>query len=181
MKQRKSYILYTGLPVAALLLLFALHATAQDIRIVPLAVTVENDSLRLRLQIDLRSVEVNSLTALVFTPQLHSKQQTVSLPAIIVTGKRRYRYEQRRQGLSPVRYPSAPPPFRIIREGEKNNDKQVDYHVSLPYASWMQHASLLLRQEIKDCCDLQLLAVDTLTRRLAAELNHTIKEEDGQQ
>ena len=163
----KSYIYIVSLSVPALL--FAVGAAAQDIRIIPRKVTVEDDSLRLRMLFDLRGVEVNSLTALTFTPQLSYKQQTVSLPAVVVTGKRRYRYEQREQGLASGCYTTLLPPFRIIREGEKNSDKQVDYLVSLPYASWMQQASLLLRQEIKDCCDLRLLAVDTLTRRLAVD------------
>lgn len=164
MKTSKSYIYIFRLSVAAVI--FTVQAAAQDIRIVPQAITVENDSLRLNMLFDLRGVEVNSLTALTFTPQLSYRQQTVSLPAVVVTGKRRYRYEQREQGLASGRHTTSPPPFRIIREGEKNNGKQIDYRATLPYAAWMQHASLLLRQEIKDCCDLRLLAVDTLTRRL---------------
>ncbi len=153
---------------ATALWLAASPANAQDIRIVPRTITVENDSLRLSMQFDLGSVQVNSLTALIFTPQLSNGQQIVELPAVVITGKQRYRYERREQGLSAAPY-TTPPPFRIIREGEKGNNKNIDYRVALPYASWMQQASLLLRQEIKDCCDLQLLALDTLTKQLAVK------------
>ena len=35
-----------------------------------------------------------------------------------------------------------------------------------PYAAWMQQSSLLLRQDLKDCCDTQTLGIDTLRYRL---------------
>lgn len=52
-------------------------------------------------------------------------------------------------------------------DNHKTVSKNINYRISIPYASWMQSARLLLRQEVKDCCDLQLLGVDTLVQRIA--------------
>lgn len=138
---------------------------AEGIRIRPVAIGVSGDSLRLTLDMNLEGVHVDSYTAVEFTPMLASKKQSVSLPPVIVTGNLRFRFERRERALQSGRRTYADP-YLILLEGRENDSHRVKYRVSLPYASWMQGAMLLLKQEIKDCCDLQLLGVDTLTRHL---------------
>lgn len=154
------------LSIIALLLILLLPETmtGQGIRITPRRITVHNDSLHIVLAMDLNSVQVRSLAALTFTPVLAGKEHTLPLPAVVVTGKKRRRFELREQALSEN---SRPAPYRTIRNNRNRGSKEIDYHISIPYASWMVHASLLLRQEMKDCCDLQLLGIDTLTRNIA--------------
>ena len=55
---------------AVCLVLFALPAGAQHIRVVPQQVSVRNDSLQLLLDMDLEAVNVSASTAVIFTPQL---------------------------------------------------------------------------------------------------------------
>ncbi|WP_288208208.1 DUF3868 domain-containing protein [uncultured Parabacteroides sp.] len=147
--------------ILTLLLLLPDKAGGQEFRIIPQEISVHNDSLHLILSMDLNNIKTGSLTALTFTPVLADKTHRLPLPPVVVSGAKRYRYDQREQTLSGK---DAPAPYRILRG---NKPKPVDYTVSIPYASWMAHASLLLQQEIKDCCDLRLLGTDTLTGNLA--------------
>ena len=143
-------------------------AAAEGVRITPQSFGVKNDSLHIHLEMDLNSVHVNSLTAVLFTPELKASQgnpSRVTLPPVIVTGGKRYRYERRERALaSSDKRPETP--FLVLLDKGRTGSKTVAYRVSVPYAAWMQQATLLLRQEIKDCCDLQLLGVDTLTKRI---------------
>lgn len=146
--------------IIMLLLLLPGKTEGQAIHIIPQKISVHDDSVHIVLSIDLNSVKPGSLTALTFTPILTDKTHQLPLPPVVISGAKRNRYDQREQALSGK---AAPAPYRILRE---NSPKQVEYTVSIPYASWMAHASLLLQQEIKDCCDLRLLGTDTLTSNL---------------
>lgn len=141
-------------------------ALADGIRITPGAITVKNDSLHLQLEMDLNAVRVNSLTAIYFTPLLQGGHEQISLPPVVVTGSKRFHFERRERALA-VGKPQQAIPFRVLPDNRKTGSKIVRYQVSVPYASWMGTSSLLLRQDIKDCCDLQLLGIDTLTRDIA--------------
>ena len=142
---------------------------AEGIRIVPQSVTVKNDSLHLWLEMDLNSVHVNSLAAVIFTPELAGKKgssQKITLPSVVITGSKRFRFERRERALA-TSAENREIPYLILLDNNRTGSKNVRYRISIPYTSWMQQASLLLRQEIKDCCDLQLLGVDTLKRNLS--------------
>ena len=72
---------------AVCLVLFALPAGAQHIRVVPQQVSVRNDSLQLLLDMDLEAVNVSASTAVIFTPQLLGPfKQLLSLPPVIIGG-----------------------------------------------------------------------------------------------
>lgn len=145
-----------------MLVLFLPYQTyGQGIRIIPQDISIHDDSLRLVLSMDLNGVRTGKLTALTFTPVLADKAHRLLLAPVVVSGTKRNRYEQRERALSKS---PAPAPYCVIRG---HMSKQVNYKVSIPYASWMAHATLLLKQEIKDCCDLRLLGTDTLTGNLA--------------
>ncbi|WP_305257694.1 DUF3868 domain-containing protein [Parabacteroides goldsteinii] len=76
---------------------------AEGIRIVPQSVTVKNDSLHLWLEMDLNSVHVNSLAAVIFTPELAGKKgssQKITLPSVVITGGKRFRFERRERALA---------------------------------------------------------------------------------
>ena len=143
-------------------------AMLQGIRISPQEISVRNDSLQLFLEMDLNDVHVNNLTSVSFTLVLQAvkKQDTlVELPPVIISGSKRFRFERRERALASGEV--APTPYLVLIDNHKTVSKNIKYRISIPYASWMQHARLLLRQEVKDCCDLQLLGVDTLKRNLS--------------
>lgn len=154
--------------VASCTFLFAGTVVAEGVRIVPKSFAIKNDSLHIWLDMDLNSVHVNSQTAVIFTPELKGKKgntHLVPLPPVIITGSKRYRYERRERALA-IGKETPASPFLVLLENSRTGSKTVSYKVTIPYTSWMQQASLLLRQELKDCCDLQLLGVDTLTRQI---------------
>lgn len=143
-------------------------ATALAIRISPQQFSVRNDSLHLSLDIDLNDVHVGSLTAVSFTLVLQAAKREgveVELPPVIITGSKRFRFERRERALASCNAAAAP--YLVLIDNDKNVSKNINYRISVPYASWMQNARLLLRQEVKDCCDLQLLGVDTLEQQIA--------------
>ncbi|WP_455638914.1 DUF3868 domain-containing protein [Parabacteroides sp.] len=150
------------------LCLFPSPLAAEGIQIIPRSITVHNDSLHMSLEMDLNAVHVNTITAVSFTPLLQGEKGEVEFPSVVITGSKRYRFERRERALAVGKEPQ-PVPYLVLLDTRKTGSKTVRYKVSVPYASWMGHATLLLRQEIKDCCDLQLLGVDTLTHDIAVK------------
>ena len=140
--------------------------SARGIRVVPKAMYVKNDSLRLQIQMDLNEVRTGNGTAVIFTPVIRGKgRQALALPPVIVSGTRRARQDRREAALS--RKAGALAPYATLREDRREAPKTVDYQIAVPYASWMRDAALLLRQESKECCGPELLAIDTLSQSLA--------------
>lgn len=154
------YVLITGI--------IFFPATLQAIRISPQELSVRNDSLQMVFEMDLNDVHVNSLTSVSFTLILQALQKqdaAVELPPVIITGSKRFRFERRERALASGEI--AATPYLVLVDSHRTVSKNINYRISVPYASWMQNARLLLRQELKDCCDLQLLGVDTLVQRIA--------------
>lgn len=130
-------------------------------------VQVSNDSLHLNLEMDLRDVTVNSYTAILFTPVLASGTGRKELPPVIVSGRKRYRFDRRQWVLSSTEEKPFPAPYLILTNKNSPTSHRVNYHIALPYTTWMARAALLMKQEVKDCCDLQLLGTDTVSHDLS--------------
>lgn len=128
---------------------------------------VSNDSLHLSLEMDLRDITVNSYTAILFTPVLASSTGRKELPPVIVSGRKRYRFDRRQWVLSSAEEKPFPAPYLILTNKNRPTSRRVNYHISLPYTTWMTSAALLMKQEVKDCCDLQLLGTDTVSHNLS--------------
>lgn len=167
---KKFYSIYNLTTLCVVCVFGCVQATsAEGVRIRPRSVEVRSDSLHLHLTMDLNDVHVNTMTAVTFTPVLRGKKgngEEVLLPPVIVTGSKREGFERRENALATDK-PHPVIPYLILTDNRKTGSRNIPYRVSIPYASWMRTASLLLRQEIKDCCDLRLMGVDTLTRNLA--------------
>ena len=158
MKQVLLYNIYVY--IVYLFLLPAGCMKAQGIRIVPQRISVKNDSLHVQLRMDLNEVRVGRSRAFIFTPQLLGEgKQQLSLPAVVICGSIRDRQDRREAALSLCKECTVS--YLRIRDS-RNISKNITYHISIPYASWMQHAMLLLKQESRECCGNELLAVDTL-------------------
>ena len=155
----------------ALLLFFStLHAWGQEARVSLTDAQVTGDSLFLSLKMDLSSIRLNSRTCLHFTPILaNSRGGRVELPPVLVSGRRRYRFDRREWALGDDSKVRRVQPYLIQPCKRHSAPRPVSYHVGVPYSVWMGDAALLLRQEVKDCCDLQLLGVDTISGRLFSE------------
>lgn len=152
------------------------------IRIVPQTISVSNDSLHIRLEMDLNEVRVGSSTAILFTPLIQgAKVQEQILPSVVISGKKRARQDRREHFLSPGKEKTSS--YLVICEGRHAPSKTITYQVAVPYIGWMQHATLLLKQESRECCGFKLLAVDTLKHDLLLAYRSAapeIKEQQSQ-
>lgn len=138
-----------------------------QVSFIPQKLEIRNDSVYLHLEMNLEGVTVNSYTAVLFTPILAGPVNRQELPPVIVSGKKRFRFDRRQWILASENEKPFPTPHLILTPKKKEDVRQVQYHISLPYATWMTQAALLMKQEVKDCCDLQLLGIDTVSRNLS--------------
>lgn len=162
------YAFHLRYPYLALMLLFsALHARGQEARFILTDAEVAGDSLYLGLKLDFLSIRLNSRTCLHFTPILaNARGGRLELPPVLLSGRRRYRFDRREWALNADGRKHRAEPYLIQLYKRHSAPRPVSYHIGVPYSVWMGDAALLLRQEVKDCCDLQLLGVDTISVRL---------------
>lgn len=162
------YAFHLRYPYLALMLLFsALHARGQEARFILTDAEVAGDSLYLGLKLDFSSIRLNSRTCLHFTPILaNARGGRLELPPVLLSGRRRYRFDRREWALNANGGKHRAEPYLIQLYKRHSAPRPVSYHIGVPYSVWMGDAALLLRQEVKDCCDLQLLGVDTISVRL---------------
>ncbi len=162
------YAFHLRYPYLALMLLFStLHARGQEARFILTDAEVAGDSLYLGLELDFSSIRLNSRTCLHFTPILaNARGGRLELPPVLLSGRRRYRFDRREWALNVNDGKHRAEPYLIQLYKRHSVPRPVSYHIGVPYSVWMGDAALLLRQEVKDCCDLQLLGVDTISMRL---------------
>lgn len=166
---------HTHLYPAAIILLFALllSAPAQadllGVRVSNTYIRREADSLHLEMTLHLNALKVSPGVAYTFTPVLRSRERLAPLPPVVVSGKRRARFDRREQRL--LASASAPAPFCLLTGDAIGRNSGLVYIQTIAYQPWMEGASLVLMQESKDCCTLELLGIDVLLPSLA--LNST--------
>lgn len=156
------------------LLFFLLFCTcaslpAQRVKVVSTSMKVADDSLHLYLEMDMNSIRPDRSTAVTLTPLLVCPSRWVDLPPVVISGARRFRFDRRSFALQESGGMRQVTPHLVLVNNRKLAFSDVRYHVSVPYASWMQGSDLLLRYEMKDCCDRRLLGIDTLRRHIYIE------------
>lgn len=161
MVMRRKYTIFL-LITSILILVDITSMFAQEaIRFIPRSLTVSDDSVRIDLAINAKGITVPTEQALTLTPSLCLGKKRVSLPPVVFSGSRRARFDQREETVNPDR--NRPVPYHVWVCGWRRNDYMLRYLVSIPYASWMEHAELRLKQVSRDCCTEQVLADDVLT------------------
>ena len=133
----------------------------EAIRFIPRSLTVSDDSVHIDLAIRAKGISVPTSRSLILTPSLRCGKKRVALPPVVFSGSRRARFDRREEAVDPDR--NRPVPYHVWVCGRRRNDYTLRYLVSLPYASWMEHASLCLTQTGRDCCTEWVLADDVLT------------------
>ena len=133
----------------------------EAIRFIPRSLTVSDDSVRIDLTIRAKGISMPTSESLILTPSLRCGKKRVALPPVVFSGSRRARFDRREETVNPDR--NRPVPYHVWVCGRRRNDYTLRYMVSLPYASWMEHASLCLTQTGRDCCTEWPLADDVLT------------------
>ena len=126
-------------------------------------VFTQGDSLHIELLLNLSDAKAGNAEAYLFTPVLRGAGRLQELPAVVVSGRRRARADHRQQALQPS--PSYLPPYRTLYT--RNRKDSIIYKVSVAYSPWMEHASLVLMRERRDCCRMKMLGVEPVITDLA--------------
>lgn len=118
----------------------------------------ENDRLSVNFDIVLDDAQISRNDMLTFIPVLRSNTSADSLeldPAVVM-GSTRAKVVERQQKLGE---PSAMPSKVFSSLIRKNNTKQrLNYIASVPYAQWMQDASLAVRNRVSGCANCGYMA-----------------------
>lgn len=123
------------------------------------------DSLCIALLLDLGGTKAGGAEAYLYTPVLRSEGRLLELPAVVVSGRRRARADHRQQALQPVAG-YVPPYCTLYARSRKDS---IAYRVAVAYSPWMEHASLVLMREQRDCCRMKILGVEPLMADLGLE------------
>lgn len=128
----------------------------------------EDDSVSLRLHFVFDDIRVPSSRSLILEPQLQGGDgHRLALPVVMVSGRRRARYDDRARTVDPATDLPGGDCFSRLVHPKKGKRYEIPYTVRVPYTSWMRHAGLRLRQISRDCCRGQVLADDLLAADLA--------------
>ena len=143
--------------------LLAAEAWAGGTLILGSHVFTQGDSLHVELLLDLGDTRAGNAEAYRFTPVLRSAGRLQELPAVVVSGRRRARADHRQQALQPS--PGYIPPYCTLYA--RNRKDSIAYRVAVAYSPWMEHASLVLMREQRDCCRMKILGVEPLIADLS--------------
>lgn len=146
-----------------------LHATPSYWSIVPgasveivlLNSSVQNDSVTLHWKILVTDLRVRSTDSHVLVPILMDAHNSLSLPRIVISGRKRASYDTRERTLDPFQRR----PYSISVYHRRRPVEPIYYSVTFPYATWMEHCSLDLRQLRESAWQSKLLISDRLCRR----------------
>lgn len=127
----------------------------------------DDDSISIRLRVVLNDIRVSSSHSLILEPRLTSEDHTLPLPAVVVSGRRRARYDNRAIAVAPSTAIVGSNYYHRIVAPKKGSRHEIDYITRLPYTSWMRNAGLSLRQISRNCCQGHVLADELLTNDLA--------------
>lgn len=105
------------------------------------------------MTLDLKGLNVDGNRAVLLTPRIANGQDSLDLPSVGVYGRRRY-YFYVRNGESMLSGPDE----QSFKASEKPDE--IAYHDLVPYAAWMDGATLSLHRSDYGCCH-SLLAEQT--------------------
>lgn len=125
----------------------ATQAANGKIRVEKVQVAKEGDNLEVRMRLTLDSLEMESNRFIQFTPVVAYENNTATLTPIVIAGRRQYiMYRRVREKEF---HKSGQEPMVILR---KNGTSQsMEYRYSVPYAEWMEVATLKLAEDLCGC------------------------------
>lgn len=106
-----------------------------------LAVSRADSVLFVAMDVDVSGLEVKTNREVILTPSLRKGADSLALPSLLIAGRNRY-YHHLRNGLQDET-------MTLYRHGE---DSVIEYRTVVPYASWMNTATLVAMNETCGCC-----------------------------
>lgn len=140
-------------------------AGAQKAQVRRLSAQVENDTLHLSFWLNFEGCRTSKSLSYTYTPVLRGKGYLRQLPAVVLTGGRRYRFDRREAYLTNDSAFFLQPYARLVGRKARRADS-LFYDYRLPYKASLDQVALVLMSESKDCCRLNLLGIDQVAANL---------------
>lgn len=133
-----------------LFVLLSLNTFAGEVKVTKPTLTLENDTLTLDFDFNVKEVAVNSTQSYAFTPVLFAGKKYQSLPPVVVTGKNKFKMRHKDRRIA--KKGNYKTPYVVVKGRSANRQDLVDYKISIPYEEWMAQADMWILQEgRKDC------------------------------
>jgi len=132
---------------------------ASGISVENLQTEVVGEDFHLNFTLAAHNLNINCDGYRILEFAVENAENRLVLPTVVYSGTIRYRYERRREELSGI-YPMEP--YYIYKGIKKDESYELDYALSLPYYSWMEHASVTYREYTHDCSGNNLTAEGVL-------------------
>lgn len=148
---------YIGLLIG---LFSALVATAQQpeykgrMSIVPLQLAQEGDSLYIRIDFDIRGVNVDARRSISLIPILQAAGIEKKLPEVVVKGRINYLTSLREVAVmskTERRFYEQHRPYTIIKGYKSKGVKRILYQQVIAFEPWMKEAKLNIQQDLCGC------------------------------
>ncbi|GAB6010384.1 tetratricopeptide repeat protein [Dysgonomonas reticulitermitis] len=146
----------------------AVHPQAEDkpgrqgetIRLTVQQVTKQDDSLHIDLMIYASNLHIGTMNSLRLDLFLQAGDKQTVLPTVVYAGKQRAAFDKRKESVDPSVRRNEP--YRVFTGIDPKVTYPLRYTLSIPYASWMDHARLTTREAFHDCCNEHPLKEQTL-------------------
>lgn len=152
-------ILYTLLILTATAFSAGAQESATGINITNLQTEITGEKLNIRFDVTARNIQLKSGGQHKLEFALESGDRRLVLPALVYSGKMRYRYQRRMEELSGAYHIQ---PYKIFKGVKKNQTYALEYTLDIPYYTWMEHAAVTWREYSHDCSGDYLTASDVL-------------------
>ena len=140
--------LYTILILLAVSFTATAQETNRGISIDNFRTGITSETLDIRFDLKASNLEMKCDGQLIMEFAIESDDCRLILPAVVYSGTTRYHYERRRELLSDGYHAQ---PYHIYKGVKKNKTYELDYQISVPYYTWMEHASITYREYVHDC------------------------------
>lgn len=140
---------FTALPVVQ-----AQVSGIQGINVKNHAAVKQQDHVVVSFDLHVDGLQVKQNNMLVLTPVLKSNANpldSVTLPPVVISGKKRYKILRRKEKLGEPLLFAEEPQTVVVRK--RNTVQEIPYQSAVGYRSWMQDASLSLVHEVSGCAD----------------------------
>ena len=139
-----NHIKYAAIIGAALIAASVTADAADRLKVSRLDISRHADKLRIEMLIKAAGIQPGRDREVVFTPVIRSQTSadSLELPVVTICGRNRYYSHLRNHDLDPD---------ETIYEAGSNTT--VDYHIDVPFESWMERSRIDMREDVANCCD----------------------------
>lgn len=139
-------IIYTTILMLAVSL--SVRAQSHGISIENLKTDIRGEMLDLRFHIRTSGLDIDCDGQLTLEFAIENADRRLVLPVVVYSGAQRYRFEERRSILSDGFHVE---PYQIYKGAKKGHAYDLEYAMSVPYYSWMEHAAITYREYEHGC------------------------------